>query len=121
MPLSYSIDEHERLVTITGEYATAEEWQAFMDQVVNDSRRQAGFRYLRDLRGATRPVDASAVVRIIEVVRSVWPALQPSRVAVVASTDIDPAAVAHALAGEHHMPLMAFTSYDQAMKWLRDS
>ena len=120
MSLDYTIDAAQQLVTISGEYASAEEWKEVMGRLVGDPRRRPGFAYLRDLRDATKPVDAAAVVRIIEVVRNAWPHLQPWRAAIVASNEIDPAAVAHALAGDHHMPLMAFTSYQQAMDWLRD-
>src|SRR5687767_7715224 len=63
VPLTYTIDTAQQLVTISGEYATAEEWKDVMGRLVADPRRLPGFAYLRDLRDATNPVDAAAVVR----------------------------------------------------------
>jgi len=120
MPLRYTIDTTRQLVTITGEYAQAEEWRELLGQVLNDPRRRPGFAFLRDLREATTPVDAATVVGIIDVVQRYWPHLQPSRAAIITPREIDPAAlVAHALADDQHLPLETFTSYDEAMEWLR--
>lgn len=120
MPLHYTIDTARRLVTITGEYSQPEEWRDLLRRVLSDPRREPGFAFLRDLRGATKPVDAATVVGIIAVVRRYWPQLRPSRAAIITPLGIDPAAlVAHALADAQHMPLRAFTSYDDAMEWLR--
>jgi len=120
MPLHYSIDTVHELVTITGEYAQADEWRELLGRVLNDPRRRPGFAFLRDLRDATTPVDAAAVVGIIDVVRRYWPQLQPSRAAIITPREIDPAAlVAHALADAQQIPLQTFTSYDDAMAWLR--
>lgn len=121
MPLSYTIDEAEQLVTIDGEYSDAEEWKALLRRVLEDPRRRPGFSFLRDLRNATRPVDAATVVAIIDVVRRFWPQLQPRRAAILTPRDIDPAAlVAHSLADSQGMPLQTFTSYDTALTWLRE-
>ena len=120
MPLSYSIDEAEQLVTITGEYSAAQEWHDLLSRILADPRRRPGFAFLRDLRGATHPVDAATVVGIISVVRQFWPHLRPARAAILTRNDIDPAAmVAHALADADNMPLQAFNSHDAAMAWLR--
>jgi hypothetical protein len=120
VPLSYTIDPVERLITITGEYAEPGEWRQLLEDVLRDPRRQPGFAFLRDLREATRPVDAATVVGIIEVVRRFWPLLQPSRAAILTPRQFDPAALtAHALADAEEMPLEAFTSFDTAMTWLR--
>jgi hypothetical protein len=120
MPLHYTIDPARRLVTITGEYSQPEEWRELLLRVLSDPRREPGFAFLRDLRQATTPVDAATVVGIIAVVRRYWPQLRPSRAAIITPLDIDPAAlVAHALADAQHIPLRAFTSYDDAMEWLR--
>ncbi len=120
MALSYSIDEAERLVTITGEYSAAHEWHDLLGRILADPRRRPGFAFLRDLRQATRPVDAATVVGIISVVRQFWPDLRPTRAAILTRHDIDPAAmVAHALADADNLPLQAFNSFEAAMAWLR--
>ena len=120
MPLQYTIDTAQQLITITGEYADAAEWRVLLGQILADPRRQAGFAFLRDLRDASAPVDAETVIGIIEVVRRFWPQLQPSRAAIVTSRELNPAAfVAHALADAQSMPLQAFTSYDDALQWLK--
>ena len=121
MPLAYAIDVEQQLVTITGEYADAREWHELLARILTDPRRKAGMGFLRDLRGATKPVDAETVVGIIAVVRRFWPELQPRRAAVLTPLQIDTAAlVAHAVADAEHIPLRTFTSYDEAMAWLRN-
>jgi hypothetical protein len=90
-----------------------------LQQVLKDPDRQPGFAFLRDLRDATVPVDAATVVGIIEVVRTFWPLLQPSRAAILTPRQFDTAALtAHALADAQQMPLEAFTSYEAAIEWL---
>jgi hypothetical protein len=122
VPLTYTIDPAERLIVITGEYAEAAEWRELLGRVLADPRRQPGFAFLRDLREATRPVDAATVVGIIEVVRRFWPLLQPSRAAIVTPHAFDTAALtAHALADAERLPLEAFTSYEAALAWLQGS
>jgi hypothetical protein len=121
MPLTYTIDVALGLVTITGEYSAADEWHALLARLLTDPRRKTGMGFLRDLRGATKPVDAETVVGIIRVVRQFWPELRPSRAAVLTPLAIDPAAlVAHALADAQHIPLRTFSSYDEALAWLRE-
>jgi hypothetical protein len=121
MPLTYSINAELSLITITGEYAAADEWRTLLARLLTDPRRTAGMGILRDLRRATTPVDAETVIGIIGVVRRFWPDLEPSRAAVLTPLAIDPAAlVAHALADAHHIPLRTFTSYDEAVAWLRE-
>jgi hypothetical protein len=120
MSLAYEIDEDERLIAITGEYSDAAEWQSLLARVLADSRRRPGFAFLRDLRAATKPVDADTVVQIMDVVRRFWPQLQPSRAAIVTRQSEDPAAlVAHALADTQQLPVRAFNSYDEARAWLK--
>jgi|SRR5687767_2586479 hypothetical protein len=121
MPLTYTIDPTQKLITISGEYADAEEWKRVLSSILHDPRREPGFAFLRDLREATTPVDAATVVQIVEVVRRFWPHLQPSRAAIVTPLQFDPAAlVAHALADAQHIALQMFTSYDAAREWLRE-
>jgi hypothetical protein len=120
MPLAYLIDVDQRLVVITGEYADADEWADLLGRVLADPLRQPGFGFLRDLRGATVPVDAATVVRLMAVVRRFWPRLQPSRAAIVTPLHADAAAlVALAVADTEDLPFRLFTSYDEAMEWLR--
>ena len=121
MPLAYDIDPVQRLVTITGEYSDAAEWQDVLGRVLDDARHEVGFRLLRDLRKATTPVDPATVVGVIDVVRHFWPLLQPSRVAILTSRDPDPAAlVAHALADAQNLQLRTFTNYHDAIAWLQE-
>lgn len=120
MPLDYAIDTDTRLITITGEYSDANEWRVLLARVLADPRRKPGFGFLRDLRGATKPVDAETVVQIMDVVRRFWPQLQPSRAAILTNSSENPAAlVAHALADAQQLPMRAFNSYDEALTWLQ--
>src|SRR3712207_5877153 len=119
MSLTYSIDPSRRLVTILGEYADADEWRAVLTALLRDPDFQRGFGFVRDLRDARNPVDVETVMRIIRVVRDIWPVLGPSRAAIVTPREMDSAAVvAHALAQDHNLPLRAFTSYDAALDWV---
>ena len=120
MPLAYVIDRDQRLVVITGEYAEASEWTDLLARVLSDPRRQPGFAFLRDLRGATTPVDTATVIQIMAVVRKFWPHLQPSRAAILTPIDVDAAAlVAVAVADAERLPFRVFNSYDEAIQWLR--
>lgn len=119
MPLTYTIDPTQRVITILGEYADADEWKTLLARVLNDPRRQPGFGFLRDLRGASTPVSADTVVGIMEVVRRFWPLLQPSRAAVLTPRDVDTAALtAHAIADASDIPLRVFNAYEDALEWL---
>ena len=119
MPLSYVIDPERQLVTITGEYADATEWTRLLTEVLHDPHLRPGLGFLRDLRGATSPVEPSTVVGIMDVVRRLWPKLQPTRVAILTPREVDPAAlVAHALADAQHLPIQVFRTYEEAMAWL---
>jgi hypothetical protein len=120
MPLSYTIDPIIRLITISGEYANADEWQVLLGRILHDPRRRSGYAFLRDLRHATTPVDAAMVVLIMDTVRRFWPQLQASRAAIVTPREFDSAALAaHALADTHGLPIQMFTSYEAALEWLR--
>ena len=121
MALDYRIDSGERLITITGEYAGAEEWQALLNRILQDPQLQPGCGFLRDLRAAMTPVDAAAVVGLMDAVRRFWPLLKPCRAAVLTTRQFDPAALAaHALADTHGLPLRTFNDYDNAIAWLRE-
>jgi hypothetical protein len=120
MPPAYLIDSDQRLVVITGEYADEREWARLLGHIVSDPRRQPGFGFLRDLRDAVKPVDAAVVLNIMDVVRRFWSHLQPSRAAILTPDAIDAAAlVAVAIADGEGLPLRVFTSYDEAVEWLR--
>jgi hypothetical protein len=120
MSLNYTIDTEQQLITITGEYADAEEWAELLARILSDPRRAPGFSVLRDLRDATTPTDAATVVRAMTVVRRFWPHIQPSRAAILTCDDIDLSAlVASALADAHGLPLRTFRSVDAAMQWLK--
>src|SRR5688572_23059637 len=121
MPLSYDIDQILELITISGEYADADDWKVLLNRILHDQRLRPGFAFLRDLRQATTPVDAAMVVLIMDTVRRFWPHLQPSRAAILTPREFDPAALAaHALADTHGLPIQMFSSYEAAVEWLRE-
>lgn len=120
MPLSYRIDTERAIVVITGDYAEPAEWRMLLAKVLQDPGYQRGSSFIRDLRDSQHPVDAQTVVGIIRVVREFWPQLGARRAAMVTRPGIDaPAMIAEALAGDEQMPLRAFTSFDEAVQWLR--
>ena len=119
MPLTYTIDTTQRLISILGEYAEAGEWKTLLARVLEDPRFGPGFAFLRDLRGATTPVSAETVIGIMDVVRRFWPLLQPTRAAVLTPREMDMAALtAYAIADATDIPLKVFSSYDDALEWL---
>ena len=118
MPLDYHIDEGLGIVTITGDYADADAWRALLTRVLHDPAFRPRLSFLRDLRGSRHPVTPEIVVGIIAVVREFWDVLQARRAAIVTRPTLDaPAMIAHALADDEHIPLRAFTSYDDAVAW----
>ena len=120
MPLDYTIDPTQRIITIVGEYAGADEWRTLLARILNDPQRQPGFGLLRDLRTAKKPVSAATVVGVMDVIRRFWPLLQPARMAVLTPLEVDPAALtAYAIADAEDVPLRVFRSYDDALEWLR--
>jgi hypothetical protein len=120
MPLAYRIDSAEGIVTIVGDYADADAWRALLMEVAADPEYRRGFNFLRDLRASAHPVSAETVIGIIRVVGEFWHHLGARRAAIVTKPGInDPALIAHALADAEQIPLRAFTSYDDAVKWLR--
>ena len=119
MGLRYDIDESRNLITITGEYADAAEWERLLAEFAADPRRRPGCVILRDQRGGTRPVDVPTVLAIMEVVRRFWPILGARRAAIVMPRLFDsPGLVAQAIAGEDDIPIQAFATYDAALDWL---
>jgi hypothetical protein len=121
VPLQYVIDPARRLTTITGEYSAAGEWKTLLQAILSDPQWQPGFAFLRDLRGATTPVDAATVLRIMEVVKQFWPLLRPRRAAILTPREFDPAAMAaHALADTEGLPVRMFSSLETALEWLAE-
>ena len=121
MPLMYRIDSVEGIVTITGDYADATEWRELLTAVGKDPNFRRGGSFLRDQRASEHPVSAETVIGIIAVVREFWTTLGVYRAAIVTRYGIDnPAMIAEALAGSEQIPLRAFTSYDDALRWLRE-
>ena len=122
MPLAYRIDPASRIVTITGDYAVAAEWRELLATVGADRDYRRGFNFVRDLRESAHPVDAQAVTSILAVVKGAWDVLGVHRAAIVTRRGIDlPASVAHALAELEGIPLRAFSSYEEAVKWLKEN
>ena len=118
--LDYVIDQEQRLITITGGYADAEEWKMLLSRVLNDPRHETGFAFLRDLRRASTPLDPERVPRVIEAIRGFWPYLQPSRGAVLTAGGSETVALAaDALAISHRLPVRMFDSYQAAVTWLQ--
>jgi hypothetical protein len=121
MPLTYRLDPLRAIVTITGDYAEASEWQELLAAVARDPGYRRGFSFLRDLRASAHPVSAQTVVGIIAVVKQFWSVLGAHRAAIVTRPGLDvPAVIAEALAGGENIPLRAFTSYDDAVTWLQE-
>jgi hypothetical protein len=120
MPLTYRIDAAERIVTITGDYADAAAWRVLLEAIAGDPEYRRGCDFIRDLRASMHPVTPETVAGIIAVVRHHWAALGAGRAAIVTRPGVDaPAVIAHALADDENIPLRAFTSYDDALAWLR--
>jgi hypothetical protein len=120
VPLTYRIDSAEGIVTITGDYSEPAEWRLLLGTILRDSSYRSGFSFIRDLRASLHPVSADAVVAIIAVVCEFWGKLGAHRAAIVTRPGIDNTAmVAHALAEHEHLPLRAFTSYEEALAWVR--
>jgi hypothetical protein len=121
MHLTYCIDVETKIVTITGDYADADDWRALLTAVSVDPQYRRGFSFLRDVRQSAHPVSAETVMGIIAVVREFWGRLGVHRAAIVTRPGVNnPAVIAHALADDQQIPLRTFPSYDDAMRWLQE-
>ena len=119
MPLRYDITPADRIVIITGDYAQPSEWRVLLSAVAEDPEYRPGYGFLRDLRHSAHPVSADTVMGIIAVVQQFWGRLGAKRAAILTRPGIDiPATIAHALAEDERLPLRAFDSYDDAVRWL---
>ena len=123
MPLSYVIQAAAGIVTITGDYAEPAEWRRLLEAISTDRKYRSGYGFIRDLRESVGPVSAESVLGIIAVVREFWPRLGASRAALVVrpGTIDPPALMAFALAEEEAIPLQLFTSYEDAVVWVRNA
>ena len=122
MALTYQIDCPNALVTITGEYATPDEWVALLTAVMRDAQFRSGFNFIRDIRGSMPPARAETVFEVQGVIQQFWDRLQVHRAALV--TDKTILRQAYALGVEHGLrglPVRAFARYDDAIRWLQES
>src|SRR4051812_39760407 len=120
MPLIYTVDTTDRIVTITGDYAGVEEWMRLLTAIAVDPNCPRGCAYLRDLRDGTVPTDTATVVSVMESIGKAWHTLKPRRAAILtAQEDNITAQVTQALADSQKLPVRAFTSHEEAMTWLR--
>ena len=121
MSLSYSVDSTARIVTISGDYAGVEDWMRLLTTIAVDPNCPRGCAYLRDLREGTVPTDADTLVAVMDSIGKAWQAVKPRRAAILTREGDDiTAQVADALAGARKLPVRAFTSYDEAIRWLRE-
>ena len=122
MALMYQMDRPNGLVTITGEYATSDEWLALCTAILRDPQFRPGFSFIRDMRGAVPPARDETVFETYRVVQQFWDRLEIRRAALV--TEVAIFKLAHALAVEQALsarPVRAFTQYDDAIRWLQES
>jgi hypothetical protein len=69
MPLTYDVASDASLVTIRGDFETADEWRAILAAVQGDLRGRTGpVGVLRDRRAATASVDTQTVIAIADVI-----------------------------------------------------
>jgi hypothetical protein len=118
--VDYRIDSAQKLIFVTGGYATPAEWTALLERLIADPERRPGFGYLRDLRTVTAEVDVATVRAVVAVFRRMWAQLEISRVALVTGSVLSAAAVAQVLGTEQEMPVRAFTDYAAAVDWVQD-
>jgi|SRR3954471_11237534 hypothetical protein len=119
MPLAYKIDWIRRLVIISGEYATATEWLLILGNLRRDPHFKPHSRFLRDVRGATRPPTAAMVAATFNVLQRFWSELKVDRWAIVTDEVHDQVPMTlHSLGQQHGLAIEVFTSMDSALDWL---
>jgi hypothetical protein len=120
MPLTYDIARDECIVTVRGDFATADEWRLLLDEVSQEMCDHAGcIGILRDRRAAVAPMDPHTIMSILEVVAQSWSGLRLCGVAILTrDADDVPGQISVALADSRGIPLMAFDSEDAARAWL---
>ena len=119
MALDYKIEPSRQLVMITGEYASATEWLLFVGRLRRDPLFKPHSKFLRDLRGSSRPPNSAMAMAIFNVIQRFWPELKVVRWAVLTdeAQDLVPLAM-QALGEQNNLPIRAFTSLDAAQVWL---
>ena len=120
MALSYAIDPVEGLVTITGDYADAPEWRRLAGEISRDPDYRRGMSFIRDVREASNPETDEGILAVMQVVREVWTPLGVRAAAIVTQGKMEPRALmAFALAQDERLAVDVFTSYEDALRWLR--
>lgn len=119
MALTYTVEPGVRLVTITGEYGDATQWQQLAQRMLADTRLQSGFSFIRDLRGGQHRATDATILETFDVVRRFWPLFKPSKAAIVTRReDATVAMVVQALADGQDLPIRTFDSYEAALDWI---
>ena len=119
MALDYTVHPEQHLVVISGDYTSPSEWMILAGRLLSYVRVNAGFAFLRDLRGVQHTHSASTVLSVFRVVQRFWPSFKPIRGAIVTDSGNHYAAqVAQALADSNDLPIRVFTTYDEAVEWL---
>ena len=120
MPLTYEIARDESIVTVRGDFATADEWRALLKDIEQDLSDHAGcIGILRDRRAAVAPMDPHTIMSILDVVAQSWSGLRLCGVAILTrDADDVPGQISVAIADSRGIPLMAFDSEDAARGWL---
>jgi hypothetical protein len=119
MALDYTVYPDQRLVVISGEFTSPSEWMVLAGRLLGDTRVNAGFAFLRDLRGIHHTHSATTVLSVFRVVQRFWPNFNPFKGAIVTDDGNHHAAqVAQALADSSDLPIRVFTSYEEAVEWL---
>lgn len=122
MALDYTIDPPRQLVTITGEFASATEWLLLTGRLRRDPQFKPHSKFLRDVRGATRPPNNAMAAAIFNVIQRFWHELQVTRWAVLTDRHNDAVpATMQALGERAGLAIRVFTDPDEALDWLDDS
>jgi hypothetical protein len=117
--LAYHIDSARRLVTVTGEPATAPDWRALFEQLRSDRAFQTGLALLREVRRPAHHVDAGTIHNLIVVLREMCHVLELRRIAIVTPRNRgEKAVMLQAMAEDQGVPLRAFTFIEDALSWL---
>ena len=120
MPVTYHLDQRERLVylTVAGD-ASYNEWEASMLAILADPSYRPGFGFLIDRRDATAPA-SDYIRRVIAFNRAHRGELSRGRRAVVVGSvaDFGMGRMAEILGEDLPFPMRVFTNFDEALRWL---
>ena len=120
MSITYRIDPVERLVylTMAGD-ASYREWEGAMLAILADPSYRPGFDFLIDRRAAPAPT-SDFIRRVVAFNREHHQELGGGRAVVVGNTaDFGMGRMAEILSEGEPSPIRAFTSLDEALRWLR--